>query len=717
MSKIPSNYFDRLYAGWLAKIIGIRLGAPIEGWDYEKIKRTYGELVNYPVDYDDFAADDDSNGPLFFLRALLHAKDPKNMEAQDVAHALLNYAPYEHGFFWWGGYGISTEHTAYLNLWHGIPAPRSGSIEQNGHAVAEQIGGQIFIDSWGLVAPGNPDLAAKLAREAASVTHGGNGIYGGIFIAVAISLAFIMDDIEQIIEKALSYIPGDCEYARVVNAVRDFHKSNPQSWRDCYKYIFDNFGYDRYPGNCHIIPNSAIMVLSLLYGNKDFSDTLNICNMCGWDTDCNVGNIATIMGVLLGTDAIDYDRWIKPTKDLVICSSVVGSLNIMDIPYGASFIAQMAYMLAGEELPTPYKDIIENRIHSAHFEYAKSTHAFRVKTLETDNVQSLEATLINSPEAAYSGHRSLKMVVKPVEVTQQVYLYQKTYYQPKDLHDSRYDPCFSPTLYPGQKVHGAVMLPPFSFASYVRLYAKDLRSGELILGDRVWLDNNNTWANLILEIPEGTDLLLSEAGYMFEIGGERKWSMDFVAYIDDFYFDGAADYTIDYSKENLEFWNNLHQEVSQMTRLKGLLYLEDGELNLSCADDGEAYTGHYNWEDYKATFSIRPVVGEHHIVNTRLQGAMYSYGFGFWDEGQLAIVKNCCGYSVVSSCPFDWKHGQDYKLEVKVQGSTITAKCDDKELIFKDEESPYLSGQIGLAVRNGSRMTVKSIKVEPLKKD
>ena len=108
------------------------------------------------------------------------------MKSQDVAEALLNYAPFEHGFFWWGGFGISTEHTAYLNLRNGISAPRSGSIEQNGSTMAEQIGGQIFIDTWGLVNPGNPDKAAVMAREAASVTHGGNGVYGGILSLIHI---------------------------------------------------------------------------------------------------------------------------------------------------------------------------------------------------------------------------------------------------------------------------------------------------------------------------------------------------------------------------------------------------------------------------------------------------------------------------------------------------------------------------------------------------
>mgnify|MGYP001775105166 FL=1 len=204
------EFIEKIYAGWLAKIIGIRLGAPIEGWTYDKIKNIYGELTGYPIDYTRFAADDDSNGPLFFLRALEDKGGNLDLKAQDVGEALLNYAPFEHGFFWWGGYGVSTEHTAYLNLRYGIKGPQSGSFEQYGSTMAEQIGGQIFIDTWGLVTPGNPDLAARFAREAASVTHDGNGKYGGIFIAVCISYAFIEKNMKKILEKGLSYIPQDC---------------------------------------------------------------------------------------------------------------------------------------------------------------------------------------------------------------------------------------------------------------------------------------------------------------------------------------------------------------------------------------------------------------------------------------------------------------------------------------------------------------------------
>ena len=44
--------------------------------------------------------------------------------------------------------------------------------------------------------------------------------------------------------------------------------------------------------------------MALLYGNNSFTDTINICNMAGWDTDCNVGNAGTIMGVMCGLDGM-----------------------------------------------------------------------------------------------------------------------------------------------------------------------------------------------------------------------------------------------------------------------------------------------------------------------------------------------------------------------------------------------------------------------------
>lgn len=709
---MKQKYIEKIYAGWLAKVIGIRLGAAIEGWTYEKIKNIYGELDSYPVDYKEFAADDDSNGPIFFLRALEDGRNGFELQAQDVAEALLNYAPFEHGFFWWGGYGISTEHTAYLNLRSGIKAPMSGSIKQNGTTMAEQIGGQIFIDTWGLVTPGNPDMAAKFAKEAASVTHDGNGIYGGIFIAVCISYAFVEKDIKKIIKKALSYIPADCEYAMIVRAVMDFYDKHPQDWRICFDYIYNNFGYDKYPGNCHIIPNTAVMILSLLYGEGDFSDTINICNMCGWDTDCNVGNVATIMGVRNGLEGINYDKWRKSINDFLACSSVIGSLNIMDIPFGATYIAKLAYALAGEEVPEPWKTIMDSRIDGCHFEYPGSTHAMRVRADLTDknSNQIKEYTLINTDETSNSGDRSLKVGVKPMYPGENVYIYKKTYYKPEDFHDSRYDPSFSPLVYPGQTIHGSVCIPDYGKSMKACLYVREEHSGKVFKSEPVHLDKGK-WKTLNFKIPSMEGALIDEMGFCFQVLGNYRDIIDFVGLIDDLYADGQPDYSLEFDKEREEVWNGLHREISQFTKLKGLMYLEDNHLHLSCSDFAEAYTGRHDWNDYKATYYFTPVTGKNHMVNVRVQGAIRSYAFGLLPNGTAGLLKNDNGYNVLVREKFDWIPGKEYKVTVEVKENYIKAEVDNVILEYKDNDYPYLSGSVGVSLLDGSHCKYRKIVV------
>ena len=122
------DIYERIYAGFIAKAIGVRLGAPVEPtiWSLERIEKTYGEVTQYLHDFKNFAADDDTNGPVYFIRVLRDYG--LDFTAEQEGRTWLNYAAEEHGMYWWGGFGRSTEHTAYLNLRNGIAAPASGSI-------------------------------------------------------------------------------------------------------------------------------------------------------------------------------------------------------------------------------------------------------------------------------------------------------------------------------------------------------------------------------------------------------------------------------------------------------------------------------------------------------------------------------------------------------------------------------------------------------------
>ena len=269
------KYLYAVYSSWLGKIIGIRLGAPVENYSSEKIEQLYHGKTGYLVDYDIFASDDDSNGPLFFFRSLL---DKNELTSDDIANTMLGYIQRYQGFFWWGGEGISTEHTAYLNLERGIKPPFSGKSSTNGIALSEQIGGQIFSDCWGYLSLGDPIQAKEFAIKASCISHDGNGIQGGIFVAVAISLAYVNDNIVDVINQTLNYLDSDMEYYRVVRVIMDYYYQHPENWKDCLDFIQKNYGYDKYPGVCHIIPNACIMIMAMMYGENDFSKTLTIAN-------------------------------------------------------------------------------------------------------------------------------------------------------------------------------------------------------------------------------------------------------------------------------------------------------------------------------------------------------------------------------------------------------------------------------------------------------
>ena len=160
------------------------------------------ERLNCPL----VVTDDDVAGTFTFIRALEDHGTRADLTAREIGETWLNYLIERRSILWWGGNGNSTEHTAWLNLKRGIAAPASGSAAVNGQAVAEQIGAQIFIDGWAIVAPGNPALAARLAEQAARVSHDGAAVDAAKLWAAMEAEAFISGDVERLIEVGLAQV-------------------------------------------------------------------------------------------------------------------------------------------------------------------------------------------------------------------------------------------------------------------------------------------------------------------------------------------------------------------------------------------------------------------------------------------------------------------------------------------------------------------------------
>ena len=145
---------------------------------------------------------------------------------------------------------------------------------------------------------------------------------------------------------ALATIAADSTYARVARRrASPFTREHPNDWRSCRDMLTADWGYDRYPGVCHIIPNAGVTVMAILYGEGDLPRTVEIATMAGWDTDCNAGNAGAIVGTFQGLQP-GWDKYRKPINDFVVASGVIGTINVVDIPTFARELTVLALQLA-----------------------------------------------------------------------------------------------------------------------------------------------------------------------------------------------------------------------------------------------------------------------------------------------------------------------------------------------------------------------------------
>ena len=379
---LPDDYLERVYAGVLGKIIGVYLGRPFENWlTYDRITQTLGEVWYYVNGRKDaplhnrrlVVTDDDISGTFTFLRALPDYGNSSSLTPAQIGQTWLNYLVEGRAILWWGGLGNSTEHTAYLRLKSGVPAPGSGSMALNGPVVAEQIGAQIFIDGWALVAPGDPALAAGLAGRAASVSHDGEAVHAAQVIAAMEAQAFVERDVNKLLDCGLSFIPQDSVIARLIQDLRGWQQTDGD-WRKTRERIAANYGYDRYGGSCHVVPNHALIILALLYGDSDFQKSLMIVNTCGWDTDCNSGNVGCLLGIKEGLAGIDAGPdWRGPVADRLYLPTADGGRSITDAAGEAYRIANIGRALVGQPALAPKAGA------RFHFELPGSVQGFQVE--------------------------------------------------------------------------------------------------------------------------------------------------------------------------------------------------------------------------------------------------------------------------------------------------------------------------------------------------
>ncbi len=337
---------DRTLGAWLGRAAGCLLGKPCEGWPRARIARALRALDAWPLaDYwpvvkdlpEGFARrgeeaagsdpeaipypspedpalkdnirqmprDDDMDYPILNLH-LLETRGP-DFTTKQVGETWLERLPYRCVY--------TAERAAYRNLVNGLEPPET-AVWCNPYR--EWIGAQIRADLWGWAAPGNPELAAEMAWRDASLSHAKNGIYGEMFFAALLAAAFVESDLHRAIEIALSQIPARCRLQEAVSDVVTWCDEDAD-WKTTWDRIDAKYG--RYHP-VHTLNNAAVVLMALLHAEGDYERAITIAVMGGWDTDCNGATAGSVMGVLLGAEALPA-KWIAPLRDR-ISSIVVG---------------------------------------------------------------------------------------------------------------------------------------------------------------------------------------------------------------------------------------------------------------------------------------------------------------------------------------------------------------------------------------------------------
>ncbi|MCX8183188.1 MAG: ADP-ribosylglycohydrolase family protein [Crenarchaeota archaeon] len=314
---------DRMLGAWFGRVIGNMLGKPVEGWSRDSIEEYLKKAGCYPLEYyipeliprvekslqtyyvtgglrgnlSRALRDDDLDYTILGL--LLLERKGFNFTTDDVAEEWLNRLPFNLTY--------TAEREAYRNLTLGLKPPETAIFW---NPFREWIGAQIRADPWGYANPKRPWSAAEMAYRDARLSHVKNGIYGEMLIAAMVASAFAESDPLEAIKKGLSCIPRESRLAEAVRHCIDLWRKHGD-FDTAYEEAMLKYG--RYHP-VHTINNAVIVVLSLLYGERDFGKSVCLSVSGGLDTDCNGATVGSIVGAMVGFKGIP-EKWYSPLNN------------------------------------------------------------------------------------------------------------------------------------------------------------------------------------------------------------------------------------------------------------------------------------------------------------------------------------------------------------------------------------------------------------------
>jgi hypothetical protein len=316
MKNLPvEEVIDKIRGGLLGQILGNLNGIPHEG----RYIDSPGNVKNYVPSLPNGAWTDDDTDFEWFYICEMQSNRNVYLSADEISKLWKERVN--------RGVYCSNRFARYL-MDLGIKPPYTGYSTFNPWA-GFNISGQFLCETYGLLAPGMPQTAARIGLNYTSVAINNEPAQTTQLFTTMVSTAFIENDIVKILDAGIATLDETSIIQEVINDVKKWHAQYPDNWRETRRLLKEKYtqeeGKDR-DRNGHEL-NTGSIIAALLYGNGDFAESLKFAFNFGWDADCNAATLGTIVGVTYGyrkmlnqndrfnPDWLIVDRYRNTTRD------------------------------------------------------------------------------------------------------------------------------------------------------------------------------------------------------------------------------------------------------------------------------------------------------------------------------------------------------------------------------------------------------------------
>ena len=187
----------------------------------------------------------------------------------------------------------------------------------------EMIDAQLTTEIFGLFSPARTDIALKMAHLPIRTTARENAAWASEFYVAMYSLASaadaeqpMNDQIQWMANEARTLLPDDSYTAKMFDFVKGQYEAGV-TWEEARDAVYKRYqleqqdGYDisardMYCNGCFASGiNFAASIVSLLYGEGDFQETVKIAVLTGWDSDNPAATWGGLLGFMHGREGIE----------------------------------------------------------------------------------------------------------------------------------------------------------------------------------------------------------------------------------------------------------------------------------------------------------------------------------------------------------------------------------------------------------------------------